>query len=361
MGVLNWLKNIVSALLPGDGEDEFDASDGGGKQAENLPAVYILATGGTIAGLMGASEQTAYQPGAVDIKSLTEAIPAIQQIAKVSVEQFMNVGSQDMDDALLLQLARRVDEILARDDVDGMVVTHGTDTLEETAYFLDLTVSSAKPIVLVGAMRPADALSADGPANLLDAVAVVADPESRTRGGTMVAMHGSVFEARDLVKFSTVAVQAFTAPNFGPLGHIYDGQVVFRRHVVHELELFDISRLDELPAVGIVYGHVNAAVAPVKALVEAQYQGIVVAGVGNGNLYHRLLDALAEAAQAGVVVVRASRVLSGPTVRNAEIDDDRHGFVAAGTLSPQKARLLLQLALTRTHAVDEIQSLFERH
>jgi L-asparaginase len=359
MGVLNWLKNVATALLPGanddDGHKVDEAVDSG------LPAVYLLATGGTIAGVGGGTEPIVYRAGTVGVETLVEAIPGIRQLARVSVEQFSNIGSQDMDDALWLKLSRRVNEVIARDDVDALVVTHGTDTLEETAYFLDLTVASAKPVILVGAMRPSNELSADGPANLLDAVAVAVSPETRTQGGTMVVMHGDVFEARDLVKISTMSTQAFAAPNYGPLGHVYNGQVIFRQQSAHELELFDVSALEELPAVGIVYAHANASVVPVKAMVEAKYQGIVVAGVGNGNLHHLLLEALAEAARAGVVVVRSSRVLSGPTVRSVEVDDERHGFIAAGTLNPQKARVLLQLALTRTREPGEVQALFERH
>jgi L-asparaginase len=292
---------------------------------------------------------------------LIDGIPAVRRLARISVEQFSNIGSQEMDDALWLKLSRRVNEVLARGDIDAMVITHGTDTLEETAYFIDLTVASAKSVILVGASRPANGLSADGPINLFDAVTVAANPETRTHGGTMVVMHGDVFEARDLVKFSTMATQAFVAPNYGPIGHVYNGQVIFRQSAERELERFDVSALEELPAVGIVYAHVNASVVPVKALVDAKYQGIVVAGVGNGNVPRPLLDALAEAARAGVVVVRSSRVLSGPTTRGAEIDDDRYGFVVAGTLNPQKARVLLQLALTRTRDSGEIQNLFERH
>ncbi|GHU26498.1 L-asparaginase 2 [Betaproteobacteria bacterium] len=358
MGVLSWLKSVATALLPGANDDDVNEAD----EAEDssLPAVYLLATGGTIAGVGSGAEPVVYRAGAVGVETLVEAIPGINQLARVSVEQFANIGSQDMDDARWLKLSRRVNEVLARDDVDALVVTHGTDTLEETAYFLDLTVASAKPVILVGAMRPSNELSADGPANLLDAVAVAVNPETRTRGGIMAVMHGDVFEARDLVKISTVSPQAFAAPNYGPLGHVYNGQVIFRPQSGHELELFDVATLEALPAVGIVYAHANASAVPVKALVEAEYQGIVLAGVGNGNVHHQLLEALAEAARAGVVVVRASRVLSGPVVRNVEVDDERYGFIAAGTLNPQKARVLLQLALTRTREPGEIQALFER-
>ena len=175
-------------------------------------------------------------------------------------------------------------------------------------------------------------------------------------------MNGNVFEARDVTKVSTTAVQAFAAPNFGPLGQVHDGRVFYWRRSERAAAPplgFDVSALDRLPPVGIVYGHANAPELPVKAMVEAQYRGIVSAGVGNGNLYSAVLGALVDAASRGVAVVRSSRVAAGPTMRDIELDDSRYGFIAAGTLNPQKARVLLQLALTRTQDPGEIQKMFD--
>jgi L-asparaginase len=370
MGYFDRLKKAVSgsvsSLFPAQKRENKDA-----QTAENiasprgLPNIHVLATGGTIAGSQADAGPPDvgphYQAGIHGVEALLGAVPTVRALANISSEQVTNIGSQDMDEEIWLKLAHRVNELLARTDVDGIIITHGTDTLEETAYFLDLTVPSGKPIVLAGAMRPANAVGADGPANLFDAVVVAASPDSAARG-VLVAMNGNVFEARDVTKVSTTAVQAFAAPNFGPLGQVHDGRVFYWRRSdrapARQQPGFDVSGLDKLPAVGIVYGHANAPALPVTALVEAQYRGIVSAGVGNGNLYHKALAALADAASRGIAVVRSSRVAAGPTLRGIELDDARYGFVAAGTLNPQKARVLLQLALTRTQEPAEIQKIF---
>ena len=325
---------------------------------EHLPHLHVLATGGTIAG-----QQTdeGYQAGELSAGTLIEAVPGLRNIANIQCEQIDNIGSQDMNDALWLTLAQRVNELLTHRDVAGIVITHGTDTLEETAWFLDLTVNSAKPVVLVGAMRPADAPGADGPSNLLDAARVALSPDSAARG-VLVAMHGCVFGARDVTKVSTVDLQAFAAPNAGPLGRVLtNGLVSYGQHPPRPTHrtVFDVSNLESLPPVGIIYGHANASRLPVQALVDGGYRGIVSAGVGNGNLHSEVLAALADAVDSGLGVVRASRVASGPTLPNIEVNDTHHGFIVAGTLNPQKARILLQLALTRTQKPEEIQKLFD--
>lgn len=362
MSYFDRLKKMVSALLPATASrgGEPGETDSGG--VSGLPNIHVLATGGTIAGgRTEAGAGTAYTAGALGVEALLAAVPAVRAIANIGHEQIVSIGSQDMDESIWLKLARRVNELLARNDIDGVVITHGTDTLEETAYFLDLTVKSDKPVVLVGAMRPAHAAGTDGPANLFDAIVVASSGDSAARG-VLVAMSGNVFEARDITKVSTTASQAFAAPNFGPLGQVHDGRVIYwrrsERASAHRTN-FDISGLENLPPVGIVYGHVNAPALLVKALVEAQYQGIVSAGVGNGNVHYKVLGALADAVSRGIAVVRSSRVAAGPTIRGVELDDTRYGFAAAGTLNPQKARVLLQLALTRTRDAGEIQKMFD--
>lgn len=354
--VLGKLKNVVTTLFSRTAENT--AGDADGNEPRARPHIHVLATGGTIAGTARTDGQTAYQAATLGIDALLDTVPDIRRLARLTSGQIAAIGSQDMDDALWLALARRTGELLASDEVDGVVITHGTDTLEETAYFLDLTLASDKPVVLAGAMRPADAVGADGPLNLSDAVAVAISPAARGRG-VLTVMQGELFAARGLTKLSTLAARAFGTRDLGPLGWVHGGQPVFHAPARRAPHNFDISQLEALPAVGIVYGYANALAAPVGALVDAHCRGIVVAGVGNGNLHHDLLDALDAAVRAGVVVVRASRVFSGPTTRNGEVDDDRHGFVAAGLLSPQQARVLLQLALTRTQNATEIQALFD--
>lgn len=326
-----------------------------------LPSVTILATGGTIAGGGESATISNYQAGQLGVEALVSAVPQLKEVADVQGEQIVNIGSQDMNDEVWLTLAKKINADCGK--TDGFVITHGTDTLEETAYFLDLTVKCDKPVVMVGAMRPATAMSADGPFNLYNAVVTAADKQSAGRG-VLVAMNDSVLDARDVTKTSTTAVQTFQSPNYGPLGSIHNGKVDYQRMPQRKhtrATPFDVSKLDALPKVGIVYSYANASDAPAKALIEDGYQGIVSAGVGNGNLYKTLFDTLATAAHQGVAVVRSSRVPTGATTEDAEIDDAKYGFVAAGTLNPQKARILLQLALTQTRDAAQIQQMFNQY
>ncbi|MEB6335068.1 L-asparaginase 2 [Serratia rhizosphaerae] len=326
-----------------------------------LPTVTILATGGTIAGGGESATKSNYQAGQLGVEALVNAVPQLKEVANVQGEQIVNIGSQDMNDEVWLKLAKKINADCAK--TDGFVITHGTDTLEETAYFLDLTVKCDKPVVMVGAMRPATAMSADGPFNLYNAVVTAADKQSVGRG-VLVAMNDSVLDARDVTKTSTTAVQTFQSPNYGPLGFIHNGKIDYQRTPQRKhtrATPFDVSKLDSLPKVGIVYSYANASDAPAKALIDDGYQGIVSAGVGNGNLYKTLFDTLATAAHQGVAVVRSSRVPTGATTEDAEIDDAKYGFVAAGTLNPQKARILLQLALTQTRDAAQIQQMFNQY
>ncbi|AVJ17049.1 L-asparaginase 2 [Serratia sp. JUb9] len=326
-----------------------------------LPTVTILATGGTIAGGGESATKSNYQAGQLGVEALVNAVPQLKEVANVQGEQIVNIGSQDMNDEVWLKLAKKINADCAK--TDGFVITHGTDTLEETAYFLDLTVKCDKPVVMVGAMRPATAMSADGPFNLYNAVVTAADKQSAGRG-VLVAMNDSVLDARDVTKTSTTAVQTFQSPNYGPLGFIHNGKIDYQRTPQRKhtrATPFDVSKLDSLPKVGIVYSYANASDAPAKALIDDGYQGIVSAGVGNGNLYKTLFDTLATAAHQGVAVVRSSRVPTGATTEDAEIDDAKYGFVAAGTLNPQKARILLQLALTQTRDAAQIQQMFNQY
>ncbi|MDR2924539.1 MAG: type II asparaginase [Azoarcus sp.] len=340
---------------------ETDPIEPSARLLRGRPKVYVLATGGTIAGRL-ASTGPRYRAGVLGIEALLGAVPALRGLADLSGEQVENIGSQDMDEFVWLKLAHRVNALLADPATDGIVITHGTDTLEETACFLDLTVRSPKPVVLVGAMRPAGSPGADGPTNLLDAVTVAAHPSAAGRG-VLVVMHGSLFEARDVAKVSSLSLSAFAAPNAGAVGQLADGRIHYgqRAALSPERLVFDVSGLDRLPAVGIVYGHAGASATPVKALVDAGCRGIVSAGVGSGNVHRDVLAALADASGRGVIVVRASRVAAGLTLRNVEVDDNRFGFVAAGALNPQKARVLLQLALTRTRKAEAIQKMFDEY
>lgn len=326
-----------------------------------LPSITVLATGGTIAGGGDSATQSNYTAGKVGVEALVDAVPQLKKIADIKGERLVNIGSQDMNDQVWLKLAKKINAECSK--TDGFVITHGTDTMEETAYFLDLTVKCDKPVVLVGAMRPSTAMSADGPFNLYNAVITAADPASANRG-VLVAMNDTVLDARDVTKTNTTGVETFKSVNYGPLGYIHNGKIDYQRapERKHTTQTpFDVSKLTSLPKVGIVYNYANASALPVEALVKDGYQGIVSAGVGNGNMYKTVFDALANAAHDGVAVVRSSRVPSGATTQDAEVDDAKYGFIASGTLNPQKARILLQLALTETKNPQQIQKIFNTY
>jgi len=329
--------------------------------AAKLPNVTILATGGTIAGT-GASSTTTigYTAATVGVQSLIQAVPEIAKVANVTGEQVFQIASENISDAQWLQLAKRVNVLLAQPNVDGIVITHGTDTLEETAYFLNLVVKSKKPVVVVGSMRPSTALSADGPINLYNAVRLAGTPEAAGRG-VLVAMNDQVHAARDVTKANTTTADTFRTSELGVIGYIQGGKPFFYREVSrkHTVDTeFDIAKLDALPQVDVAYAYANVGDVAVNALVAAGAKGLVHAGVGNGSLPARTKPALVKARKEGVVIVRASRVGQGIVARNGEADDDALDFVVADTLSPQKARILLMLALTRTASTREIQRMF---
>jgi L-asparaginase len=316
--------------------------------ARALPRIAVLATGGTIAGSAGDATQTAgYQAGVVGVDKLLAAVPGLAGVARIDAEQVASIDSKDMPLTLWATLAERVNRLLAS-DVDGVVITHGTDTLEETAYLLHLTVKSAKPVVLTAAMRPASALSADGPLNLLGAVTVAASAAARGQG-VLIAFNNRIHSARDVVKTSTYALDAFQSPEIGALGWVQDGRVEFQRGVVRPHTVatpFSIGSVAaQWPAVDIVASYAGASRMMVDALVAAGVRGIVVAGTGNGSVHAAMQSALADAAKQGLAVVRSSRVGSGHVMRNGAAPDDALGFVSAGTLNPYKARVLLMLAL----------------
>ena len=315
--------------------------------AAELPGVKILATGGTIAGTAASSTQmTGYKAGDLAIQTLIDAVPAIKEIANVSGEQIVNIGSENMTDDVLLTLAKRCNELLKQKDVKGIVITHGTDTLEETAYFLNLTVRSEKPVVLVGAMRPATAISADGPVNLLNAVKVATSDDAKGKG-VLVAMNDEINGA----------------PELGYLGYIADGKPQFFKESLklHTYKSqFDVSKIKELPRVDIVYSHVNDDRGLVDAAVKLGAKGIIHAGTGNGSIHKNTTPGLAEAVKKGVVVVRSARVGNGVTTKSLQEWSDM-GFLESNTLNPQKARILLQLALTQTNDPKEIQKIFDTY
>lgn len=330
--------------------------------AQELPKVYILATGGTIAGSGSSATKSNYSAGQVAIGTLLDAVPAINDVAYVEGEQVVNIGSQDMSNDVWLVLAKRVNELLAQTDVNGIVITHGTDTMEETAFFLSLVTNSNKPVVLVGAMRPSTAISADGPVNLYNAVVTAASPASMGRG-VLVCMNGKIYGAADVTKTNTTSVETFQSPNSGPLGYIHNGEVRFFRPAAKlaDAPYFNIAGLKALPKVGIAYGYSSVEGDVVKMMIKKDYKGIVYAGVGNGNIHKNVFPELEKARKDGIIVVRSSRVPTGATTLDAEVDDNKYEFVASWGLNPQKARILLMLALTKTDDWKAIQKYFNNY
>lgn len=324
------------------------------------PQVVILATGGTIAGAGESATESRYSAAKLPIDTLLNAVPDIHSIANVTGEQVAQIASQAMTSTIWLKLARRVNTLLQEDEVTGIVITHGTDTLEETAFFLNLVIQHDKPVIVVGAMRPPTSLSADGDLNLFNAVALAADPQAKGKG-VLVVMNETIHAARDTTKSHTSAVETFVSRGKGPLGRIQYGKTEFyrapqRAHTT--ASPFDINSLDKLPLVDIVYGYANASKVPIEALVKNGSLGIVHAGVGNGNLFPAVESALIDARRSNVIVVRSTRVGDGHVLRNAEVRDDEFDFVVADDLSPQKARILLMLALTKTNDTRIIQQWF---
>lgn len=324
-----------------------------------LPAVHILATGGTIAGRSRHGDSTTqYQAGVVAVSELVASAPRLAGLARISGEQIANIGSEHMTEEVWLKLAAAVARARADSDVAGVVVLHGTDTMEETAFFLDLAAGGDKPVVLTGAMRPADAVSADGPMNIHNAVGLAATPGAAGRG-VLVCMNDRIFAARDAVKADTLNVDAFAAPATGPIGRMVDGKAVFycgAGGVVPSKPAFSTESLLKLPRVEIVYGHAGQGRLMIDAAVATGAEGIVHAGVGMGHVHRAARAGLVDAARKGVAVVLSTRVAAGPVPEGDELLAD--GFIAAGSLNPQKARVLLQLALTRTRDTAEIRTLF---
>jgi len=342
----------------------------------DLPRVALLATGGTIAGAAVDTMSTAtYRAGAFGVDELVAAVPSLGEIAAVSHEQLANIDSKDMTVALWCALTARVNELLADPDVDAVAITHGTDTLEETAYWLQLTTHSEKPVVLTAAIRPATALSADGPLNLVNAVTVAAHPLARGQG-VMVVFANLIHAARDVTKISTYSATAFSSGEFGALGWVQDRRVIFSRFVsgAASVEGAGVQRTspaygrgfardvasEPLPRVDIVLSYGGVSPIAVDALVERGAKGIVVSGTGNGTLHEELERALAIAAQVGVAVVRSTRVWGGYVTHNAGSRDDALGFISAGNLNPYKARIVLMLGLAmRMSSAAQLRALFE--
>jgi L-asparaginase len=293
---------------------------------------------------------------------LVERVPELAAVADVEEIPFRRLPSQSISDGDLFDLVKLIHEIFESDRADGIVITHGTNTLEETAYFLHLTLKTDRPVVVVGAMRPSSAISADGYLNLLNGVRVAADPASRGIGA-LVVLNDTIHSGRDVTKTATYRVETFQARDLGPLGYAdNDGRVVYyhrpaRKHTT-ETE-FDISKLSELPRVDVVVSYLGADGTMVDAAVAAGAKGIISAGTGAGRPTPGEEKALDRAAESGVLICQGTRVGSGRTVRSPGLV--RKGWIGSDNLQPWKARILLRLGLATTQDPNELQRLFDTY
>jgi len=337
------------------------------KATNDLPLVWVLSTGGTIAGAGTSSTNVnEYKAGSILGEQLVNAVPEIKQYANVKVEQIVNVGSPDITLDNLLTLANGINTIFAKDPtVAGVVVTHGTNTLEETAYFLNLTIKHDRPVILVGSMRPATAISADGPLNLLNAVRTAISSEARGKG-VLIVMNDEINGARDVTKTNTLHVETFRSPELGFLGYVDEDKVTFyrastKRHTMNSE--FDVTGIREFPKVEIVYSYIEPSVTMIQALLAGGIKGIVFAGSGAGLLSKFEKEAvktvLSSPSQSKPILVRSNRTGNGRVIGRKDYDEA--GYIPADTLNPQKSRILLMLALTRTNDSKEIRRIFSEY
>ncbi|MFL6550227.1 MAG: asparaginase [Povalibacter sp.] len=320
----------------------------------DLPTVALFTTGGTIQS-KGSHRQKLmeYSDGKVTPRELLEDLPELKQLAKFSLTEISNIGSGGMSTQLELKLAKAINAALAKPEVTGAVVTHGTATLEETAYFLNLVVKSDKPVVLVGAMRPFTAVSRDGPFNLYNAVRVALSPQSKGKG-VLIMLNDEINAARDTTKSNTYRMETFIARDMGPLGYADSDRIAFYRRPIYRHTAqseFDISSLDDLPRVDITYAYQDQDATAIDAFVAAGAKGIVLTGSN--------ADAVKRGQAKGVVFVQSDRKGAGRVVESAR--QMERGIATSDNLPPHKARILLRLALTRTKDVKEIQRMFNEY
>ena len=321
----------------------------------NVKKIMIIGTGGTIAGTgNGASALTEYRAGSIGVQELMQAVPTLEGYGPFESIQFSNIDSSEMSPYRWVRLALLVNEVAERDDIGGIVITHGTDTMEETAYFLQLTVHTKKPVVMTGSMRPATALSADGPVNLLQAVQVARSDNAWSQG-VLVVMNGYIDSAREVAKLHTTDVATFGNAQLGHMGCVQNGTAYFyytprRKHTSNSE--FILHEEVELPSVGIVnlYGGMDTEI---LTMVASQSQGLIVGGFGHGTLPQGVRDTLKKIT---IPKVRSSRIGNGIVSSNSS--DVKEGFIVSDSLSPVKARILLMLALQRERSREDLEQIF---
>lgn len=330
----------------------------------SLPRIEILATGGTIAGTGDSATGSSYHSGELTGEALLASVPGLDRIAEIAVRQIANIPSQDMNEAVWLALARAIEE--DHEKFDGFVVTHGTDTMEETSFFLDLVLPAGKPVVLTGAMLPSTAISADGPRNIFNAVCTAACPASASYG-VLVAMNSELFTARGLFKSHATSLATFRSRLSGAIGWTQNAEVHFTaapasRQALPLLKAGDLRRIASLPRVAVIATWAGVDGTAAAAFIKAGYQGLVIEGMGDGNIPSGLLSAADAAVASGMALVRSSRSPFGAVLAAGEINDQAHGFICSGSLSPVQSRILLQIALLASPQAgrEQLQALFNR-
>ena len=320
--------------------------------------IAIVATGGTIAGTGENGKTVSYQAGEISVESIIETIPVIKNIANITAYQLFNLDSNEMDENHWVTLSNKINELVMNVNVDGVVVTHGTDVIEETAYYLTLTLNTQKPVVITGAMRPATATSADGPYNLYQAVALATHPDAFGKG-VMGLFSNTIYSGRDIQKVNNYKIDAFDQKSFGCLGYMQDDQVYFFSNTFknHTVSSMFAGIQNKMPAVAVAYFYAGASETILTDLAKS-HEGIVIVGSGNGNYSKKWLKTIEELSAQGIVFVRSSRVPQGIVFDDC-VFDPHDLCVSANTLSGQKARVLLMLALTKTKDVKEIRRIFE--
>lgn len=326
----------------------------------NKKNITIVATGGTIAGRGSLGKSAHYQAGTFNVDEIVQSIPQIRDLANLNTIQLCNVDSNDMGLEKWIELRRICHELEKDPHVDGIVITHGTDTLEETAFFLNLTLACHKPVVLTGSMRPATATSADGPMNLYQAVALACHMEA-WQAGVLAVFSDTIYSGRDLLKTNSYKTDAFKMGEFGSLGYMRDDHVYllnapFKKHTFQTI--FSKMDFDTLPQVEIFYIHTDSDPELLKYMLN-QYDGLVLAGTGSGNYPTKIKEVL-ESYKGDCTIVRSSRVLEG-AVFNSDVFDPNRVTIPAYKFSPQKARILLMLALNCTKNHETILSFFQEY
>lgn len=345
------------------------------RDTSHLPKIHLITTGGTIAGQAIASDVSRYQAGTLTGQALLAAIPQVADLAQIETTALCAIDSKDMTPVIWLELARQVKLLLANNEVDGIVITHGTDTLEETAFFLHLVIQHSKPVVLTAAMRPADALSADGPRNLYQAIQLASD-ENAWHRGVMVVMNDAIHTARHIAKRRTTGVDAFSSGEYGLLGKIGGDHIEFFKQgraqqgsALTKFSKINLNALHDLPTVDILLHYAGNSSKVVNAYLSLGISGLVIAGTGNGTISADLANALHTTTQQGLWVVRSTRTGAGSVTRDTAEDDTKLGFICANDLSPYQARIVLMLALlvTQTETVNPtaktlkvVQQLFDQ-